>query len=78
MNLPLFREKFRLFYPLFGYEAVSKGVLPQERLDNYTRLIRELMFEQEKSDIGHIRYERKRWKAIKVQSRQIRNGKSRF
>lgn len=59
-------------------EAVSHGVLPQERLDNYLRLIKELKFEQEKSDIGLVRYERKRWKAIKVQSRQMGNGKSRF
>lgn len=59
-------------------EAVSRGVLPQERLDNYCRLTKELAFEQEKSEIGLIRFERKRWKALKVQARDLRNSKGRF
>jgi ribosome biogenesis GTPase len=59
-------------------EAVSRGILLQERLDNYLRLTKELAFEQEKSDIGLIRSERKRWKALKIQARTMRNAKSRF
>ncbi len=59
-------------------EAASKGILPASRLENYHRLMRELAFEQEKSDIGLIRVERKRWKAIKIQARDIKNAKSRF
>ena len=59
-------------------EAVSQGVLKKERLENYIRLKKELAFEQEKSDIGLIRFERKRWKALKIQARDIRNLKSRF
>jgi ribosome biogenesis GTPase len=59
-------------------EAVSQGILPQERLDNYLRLTKELSFEQEKSEIGLIRFERKRWKAIKVLARDIKKSKGRF
>jgi ribosome biogenesis GTPase / thiamine phosphate phosphatase len=59
-------------------EAVSRGMLPQERLDNYLRLTKELAFEQEKSAIGLVRFERKRWKSIKKQAREIKNAKSRF
>jgi len=59
-------------------EAVSGGILPASRLENYHRLMRELAFEQEKSEIGLVRVERKRWKAIKIQARDIKNAKSRF
>jgi ribosome biogenesis GTPase len=59
-------------------EAVSRGILPQKRLDNYHRLTKELAFEQEKSDIGLVRYEKKRWKAIKSQARHMGDAKSRF
>jgi ribosome biogenesis GTPase len=59
-------------------EAVSLGILQKERLDNYCRLTKELAFEQEKSDIGLIRYERKRWKTIKSQARHMDKNKSRF
>lgn len=59
-------------------EAVRKGILSKERLDNYLRLTKELAFEQEKSDIGLIRFERKRWKALKVQARDLCYTKSRF
>ena len=59
-------------------EGVSQGVLEKERLENYLRLKKELAFEQEKSDIGLIRFERKRWKALKIQARDISNLKSRF
>ena len=59
-------------------EAVSQGILSQKRFDNYLRLTKELAFEQEKSEIGLVRVERKRWKAIKIQAREIKNIKSRF
>lgn len=59
-------------------EAVSQGFLTKERLDSYLRLKKELAFEQEKSDIGLIRFERKRWKALKIQARDIRTLKGRF
>jgi len=59
-------------------DAVDRGILPQERLDNYRRLMKELAFEREKSDIGLVRFERKRWKAIRVSARDIRNAQSRF
>jgi ribosome biogenesis GTPase len=59
-------------------DAVERGILPQERLDNYLRLVKELAFEQEKSEIGLVRFERKRWKAIRVSARGIRDAKSRF
>jgi ribosome biogenesis GTPase / thiamine phosphate phosphatase len=45
--------------------AVSAGTLSPSRLDNYLRLMRELAFEQEKSAIGLVRFERKRWKQYK-------------
>ena len=59
-------------------EAVRGGTLPSARLENYHRLMRELAFEQEKADIGLVRHERKRWKALKAQARRMRNVKSRF
>ena len=36
-------------------EAARKGILPASRLENYHRLMRELAFEQEKSEIGLVR-----------------------
>jgi ribosome biogenesis GTPase len=59
-------------------EAVGRGILFKERLDNYLRLTKELAFEQEKSAVGLVRFERKRWKALKIQARDMRNAKSRF
>jgi ribosome biogenesis GTPase len=59
-------------------EAVSQGILQKGRLENYLRLTKELEFEQEKSDIGLIRSERKRWKGIKSQARHMHNPKNRF
>lgn len=59
-------------------EAVMQGVLTQERLDNYLRLTKELAFEVEKSEIGLVRSERKRWKAISIQARDLSKTKSRF
>ncbi|WAC04809.1 MAG: ribosome small subunit-dependent GTPase A [Methanoregula sp.] len=58
-------------------QAVGKGILLQERLDNFIRLTKELAFEQEKSEIGLVRSERKRWKAIKIQAREMKNLKGR-
>lgn len=59
-------------------EAVSRGTLLQNRLENYHRLMRELAFEQEKAEIGLVRSERKKWKAIKAQARHMQNEKNRF
>jgi len=56
-------------------EAVSDGILSPSRLDNYLRLLRELAFEQEKSAIGLVRIERKRWKEIGKLAKEIRKGK---
>ncbi|HUW86619.1 MAG TPA: ribosome small subunit-dependent GTPase A [Methanoregula sp.] len=56
-------------------EAVSDGILSQPRLDNYLRLVRELAFEQEKSAIGLIRFERKKWKGIGKLAKEMRMGK---
>jgi ribosome biogenesis GTPase len=58
--------------------AVSQGTLSGKRFENYLRLTKELAFEEEKSEIGLVRTERKRWKAIKIQARNIKNAKSRF
>ncbi|WP_440949757.1 ribosome small subunit-dependent GTPase A [Methanosphaerula subterraneus] len=59
-------------------EAVMQGDLTQERLDNYLRLTKEQTFEVEKTEIGLVRYERKRWKAISILARNLSKGKSRF
>jgi len=59
-------------------EAASRGTLSAKRFENYLRLTKELAFEQEKSEIGLVRVERKRWKAIKIQAREIKNAKGRF
>ncbi|MDD1661405.1 MAG: ribosome small subunit-dependent GTPase A [Methanomicrobiales archaeon] len=58
-------------------EAVDRGVLPQERLENYLRLMKELAFEKEKSDIGLIRSERKRWKDVSILAKDLKNRKGR-
>ncbi|WP_048152727.1 ribosome small subunit-dependent GTPase A [Methanolacinia paynteri] len=52
-------------------QAVADGILPQERLDNFIRLSRELEFQQEKAEIGSARLERKRWKGISKAARDI-------
>ena len=56
-------------------EAVSDGILSPSRLDNYLRLMRELAFEQEKSAIGLVRFERKRWRGLGKLAKKIRKGK---
>lgn len=58
--------------------AVENGILSKERFENYLRLRNELEFEQEKSDIGLARMERKRWKDISIQAKDIKKSKSRF
>lgn len=59
-------------------EAVRAGKISEPRLEHYRRLTKELAFEQEKAEIGLTRFEKKRWKAIKILARDIRNAKSRF
>jgi ribosome biogenesis GTPase len=58
-------------------EAVDAGLLPQERLESYVRLARELAFEREKAEIGPARSERKRWKAISKAARDINASRDR-
>ena len=55
--------------------AVSDGILSPSRLDNYLRLMRKLAFEQEKSAIGLVRFERKRWRGLGKLAKKIRKGK---
>ncbi len=52
-------------------EAVQRGELSPERLENYLRLVRELTFEQDKAEIGLARTEKKRWKAIGKLGKEI-------
>ncbi|MBP2133277.1 ribosome biogenesis GTPase [Methanomicrobium sp. W14] len=59
-------------------KAVNDGILSEARLENYLKLRKELTFEQEKSEIGLDRFEKKKWKAIKIQAREIKNKKDRF
>jgi ribosome biogenesis GTPase / thiamine phosphate phosphatase len=56
-------------------EAVAKGRISQDRLENYIRLNKELAFQQEKAEIGLARFERKRWKGISKSARHIRDAK---
>jgi len=51
--------------------AVRDGSLSAARLESFHRLMRELEFEQEKADIGLARLEKKRWKAIGKEARDI-------
>ncbi|MDK2916318.1 MAG: ribosome biosis GTPase / thiamine phosphate phosphatase, partial [Euryarchaeota archaeon] len=44
--------------------AVAAGTLSAARLESFQRLMRELAFEEEKAEIGLVRLEKKRWKAI--------------
>lgn len=57
--------------------AVAEGTIPQERLDNYIGLSKELEFQQEKAEIGSARLERKRWKGISKAARDIGELKKR-
>ncbi len=58
-------------------EAVGRGALAQARLDNFIHLMKELAFEQEKAEIGLARIERKCWKAVSKEARNIRDFKVR-
>ena len=51
--------------------AVAAGTLPAARLESYQRLVQELAFEQAKAEIGLVRLEKKRWKAIGKIQRDI-------
>jgi ribosome biogenesis GTPase len=63
-------------------EAVRSGTLPASRLENYRRLMKELAFEQEKAEIGLVRFERKRWKQFSGHEadriRKAKEGKGMF
>ena len=52
-------------------EAISSGALPQERLDSYNKLLRELRFQQLKQDKRARSDERRRWRAV---SKAMRNS----
>lgn len=56
-------------------KAVNEGILSISRLNNYQRLMRELVFEEEKAEIGLVRSERKRWKGIGKLAKTIKKGK---
>ncbi|MBP1929470.1 ribosome biogenesis GTPase [Methanolinea mesophila] len=59
-------------------EAVERGDLSPARLENYHRLARELVFEQEKAEIGLVRSERKRWKQISGYAKQVKEHRDRW
>jgi ribosome biogenesis GTPase len=59
-------------------EAVRSGRISPSRLENYRRLVGELAFEQEKAEIGLIRFERKRWKGIAKLGKEISKGRRGF
>ena len=52
-------------------EAIRSGALPQERLDSYNKLLRELRFQQLKQDKRARSDERRRWRAV---SKAMRNA----
>ena len=51
--------------------AVAAGTLTAARLESFQRLMRELAFEEEKAEIGLVRLEKKRWKAIGKDARDL-------
>ncbi len=57
--------------------AVAAGTLPAARLESFQRLMQELAFEEEKAEIGLVRLEKKRWKAIGKIQRDIGKTKGR-
>ncbi len=57
--------------------AVAAGTLPAARLESFQRLVQELAFEEEKAEIGLVRLEKKRWKAIGKIQRDIGKTKER-
>ena len=59
-------------------EAVRSGILPASRVESFHRLMREVVFEQEKAEIGLVRSERKRWKGIAKSAKEINKGKGEY
>jgi ribosome biogenesis GTPase len=55
--------------------AVLSGILSASRLENYLRLMRELVFEQAKAEIGLVRFEKKRYKGIGKLAKDIRKAR---
>jgi ribosome biogenesis GTPase len=58
-------------------EAVEEGILSEGRLLSYQRLMKELEFQAEKTDIGLKRLEKKRYKWIRNAARQLRKDRGR-
>lgn len=58
-------------------EAVEAGLIPEERLASYQRLMKELEFQAEKTDIGLKRLEKKKYKWIRGAARRLREDKGR-
>ena len=57
--------------------AVAAGTLSAARLESFQRLVQELAFEEDKAEIGLVRLEKKRWKAIGKIQRNIAKTKGR-
>ncbi|KDE56052.1 ribosome small subunit-dependent GTPase A [Methanoculleus sp. MH98A] len=57
--------------------AVADGTLSAARLESFRRLVQELAFERDKAEIGFVRLEKKRWKAIGKIQRDIGKTKGR-
>ncbi|WP_406657517.1 ribosome small subunit-dependent GTPase A [Methanolobus sp. ZRKC2] len=53
-------------------KAVSEGLIPKERLDSYQRLAKELTFQSRRSEIGHKRLEKEKYKGISVAAKKYR------
>ncbi|MFA5332865.1 MAG: ribosome small subunit-dependent GTPase A [Methanoregula sp.] len=56
-------------------DAVRNGTLSVSRLENFHRLVRELVFEQEKAEIGLVRLKKKRWKGIAKFAKEINKAR---
>jgi ribosome biogenesis GTPase len=57
-------------------EAVEEGALPEERLNNYRNLMKELQYLAVKQDEGAMRAERKKWKAIQKAYNKLKRIRS--
>ncbi|MBP2029648.1 ribosome biogenesis GTPase [Methanohalophilus levihalophilus] len=53
-------------------KAVEKGVISQDRLDSYHKLVSELAFQSEKAELGLKRLEKKKYKGIAQTARKYR------
>ncbi|WFN33732.1 ribosome small subunit-dependent GTPase A [Methanogenium sp. S4BF] len=58
-------------------EAVNAGLIPEERLLSYQRLVKEADFQAEKDDIGLKRLEKKKYKWIGKAAKQLNKEKGR-